>query len=234
MPESLENIERRLIALANPAYAAGAQQFFKEPVDPYGIKAAVIRKLAAELASGWKTEPLAKRTQICEGLWRLGKSEAGGLAVEMYRRWLRECTPVQFRMFGRWLERFASNWAHCDSIGMYLTAPMIERDPELIGQLSAWARSPRRWKRRGAAVSLVREGRRGRNLPAVLEIAALLVTDPDEMVQKGAGWLLKEAHTGHGRPVVEFLVRIKCRTPRLVLRYAAEKMSPADRVLVLG
>ena len=234
MPSDLAAIEQRLRSLANPVYAAGAQQFFKDPVDSYGIKTPVIRKLAAEYAREWKSEPLARRTELAEGLWRLGKMEAGGLAVEIYRRWLRECAAPQFRLFGRWLERFASNWAHCDTIGMYLTAPMIERDPGYIAELPAWCASRARWKRRGAAVSLVREGRRGRHLEAVLDIASRLLGDPDEMVQKGAGWLLKEAHTGHGAVIVEFLEQRRQITPRLVLRYAAEKMGPADRRRVLG
>ncbi|MCX6620478.1 MAG: DNA alkylation repair protein [Acidobacteria bacterium] len=234
MPTRLEAIRQRLLALANPAYAAGAQRFFQDPVDPYGIKAPVIRKLAIELAGELKGETLRDRTALCEGLWKSGKMEAGGLAIELYRRWLRESTGTQFRMFGKWLECFASNWAHCDGIGMYLTAPMLDRDPGLIGELPAWSRSSKRWKRRGAAVSLVREGRQGRNLPVILQVADQLSEDGEEIVQKGAGWLLKEAYTGHGRPVVDFLAERNRRTPRLVLRYAAEKMTPADRVRVLG
>jgi 3-methyladenine DNA glycosylase AlkD len=230
----VDAIRSRLRSLANPTYAAGAQNFFKDPVDPYGIKAEVIRALAREFAVALKCHPLAERTALCEALWNGGRFEEGGLAVEMHRRWLKECGPAEFTRFGRWLVRYASNWAHCDCICMYLTSPLVERYPKLLTQLPAWTHSRHRWKRRGAAVTLTREARRGRNLPAILEIAEPLLDDPDEMVQKGAGWLLKEAYPTHGEPVVQFLLAHQARAPRLVLRYAAEKMTPADRERVLG
>jgi 3-methyladenine DNA glycosylase AlkD len=53
------------------------------------------------------------------------------------------------------------------------------------------------------------------------------------MVQKGVGWLLKETHARQPKAVVEFLEKWKKRTSRLLLRYAAEKMSEAERKRVL-
>jgi 3-methyladenine DNA glycosylase AlkD len=53
------------------------------------------------------------------------------------------------------------------------------------------------------------------------------------MVQKGVGWLLKETYPKQPREVVEFLQPWKARAPRLLLRYAAEKMTARDREAVL-
>jgi 3-methyladenine DNA glycosylase AlkD len=54
------------------------------------------------------------------------------------------------------------------------------------------------------------------------------------MVQKGVGWLLKETYPKRPKEVVAFLVKNREKTTRLVLRYAAEKMSAADKARVLG
>ncbi len=59
------------------------------------------------------------------------------------------------------------------------------------------------------------------------------MTDEDDMVQKGVGWLLKETYPKRPREVVAFLEPWRGRTSRLLLRYAAEKMTPADRGEVL-
>jgi 3-methyladenine DNA glycosylase AlkD len=47
------------------------------------------------------------------------------------------------------------------------------------------------------------------------------------MVQKGYGWLLKEASKKHQEEVFDFVMRRKAEMPRTALRYAIEKM-PID------
>jgi len=54
------------------------------------------------------------------------------------------------------------------------------------------------------------------------------------MVQKGVGWLLKETYPKKPAEVVRYLVAKREKTTRLVLRYAAEKMTVADRARVLA
>jgi 3-methyladenine DNA glycosylase AlkD len=90
-----------------------------------------------------------------------------------------------------------------------------------------------RWRRRAAAVSLVVPARRGFYLDDVFRVAEPLMTDADDLVRKGVGWLLKEASRQHPGEVVEFLLRWRDRTSRVVLRYACELMPPATRDRVL-
>ena len=58
----------------------------------------------------------------------------------------------------------------------------------------------------------------------MLEIAALLLTDTDDMVQKGYGWLLKEASRKNQQQVFAFVIRNRKEMPRTALRYAIELM----------
>jgi len=44
------------------------------------------------------------------------------------------------------------------------------------------------------------------------------------MVQKGYGWMLKEASNHNQKEVFEFVMRYKDKMPRIALRYAIEKM----------
>ena len=48
----------------------------------------------------------------------------------------------------------------------------------------------------------------------------------DDMVQKGYGWLLKEASRQHEREVFEFVMARKAVMKRTALRYAIELMPP--------
>lgn len=61
----------------------------------------------------------------------------------------------------------------------------------------------------------------------IFEIADILLTDDDDLVQKGYGWMLKAASQAHPTAVYEYVVANKKTMPRTALRYAIEKM-PKD------
>jgi len=99
--------------------------------------------------------------------------------------------------------------------------------PEYTDELKCWTRSENRWMRRAAAVSLIVPAKHGKFLPEALGIAELLLTDSDDLVQKGYGWLLKEASRKHTEEVFAFVMKNKKEMPRTALRYAIELM-PKD------
>ena len=98
----------------------------------------------------------------------------------------------------------------------------IEKYPEFIRELKNWTRSENRWVRRAAAVSLIIPAKKGKYLEDVIKIADLLLTDDDDMVQKGYGWLLKEASRKHTERVFAYVMKNKRAMPRTALRYAIE------------
>jgi len=81
--------------------------------------------------------------------------------------------------------------------------------------------------RRAAAVSLIIPARKGKFLHDILEIADILLLDKEDMVQKGYGWMLKEASKKNQREIFEYVFKKRSVMPRTALRYAIEKM-PAD------
>jgi 3-methyladenine DNA glycosylase AlkD len=58
--------------------------------------------------------------------------------------------------------------------------------------------------------------------------------DSDDMVRKGVGWLLKDTYPKKPRELLSFLKPWRDRAPRLVLRLAAEKMTPQHRAIALA
>jgi len=99
--------------------------------------------------------------------------------------------------------------------------------PDFLKKLKIFAVSPNRWMRRAAAVSLIVPARKGLFLSTIFELAEILLTDKDDLVQKGYGWMLKVASQAHEQEVFEFVVNRKDIMPRTALRYAIEKM-PAE------
>jgi 3-methyladenine DNA glycosylase AlkD len=68
-------------------------------------------------------------------------------------------------------------------------------------------------------------------LEEALTIADRLMTDGDDMVQKGVGWLLKEASKEHPDEIREYLLKWREEAPALILRYASEKLPKDNWVL---
>jgi len=234
-PRELVEITRaKLKSAADPNVAAGARRFFREDVDPYGVGAPQVQtigRLVYRELKGWTS---SERDRYMAGLWKSGKLEEGAIVCYVYRRFSKHCAANEFKLFEQWLDRYVRNWSHCDGVSTWLIAASIANRPELIAKLPAWTKSKNRWKRRAAAVSLIQEAKRGGNTGSIFRICEMLRHDSDDMVQKGVGWLLKETYPRKPREVLKFLADWRATAPRLLLRYAAEKMTPKDRKWVMG
>jgi 3-methyladenine DNA glycosylase AlkD len=141
---------------------------------------------------------------------------------------------TDFATFERWLSVYVNNWGHTDSIAPHIFGELVERYPKLTESIFKWTSSPNRWMRRASAVTYVLQARHGRFHDIVYRTADALLGDDDDMVRKGVGWMLKCASQADEKGVVEYLIRNRNKTSRLVLRYATEKVSPTNRILVLG
>lgn len=232
--EALESVRKDLTNSGSPQGIQSAIRFFKEPVNPYGVGAPRTKEIARVLYHEVKQWAPAMRNKLCTKLMQSGKMEEGHVATYVYGRFAKQCELCEFQLFERWIDRYVHNWAHTDGICTVLVAASIQNKPELVSEFIGWTKSDNRWKRRAAAVSLVKAARAGNHTDTIFNVASLLMEDSDEMVQKGAGWLLKETYPKHPKETVEFLQTWKSRTSRLLLRYAAEKMTASDRKKVLG
>lgn len=81
--------------------------------------------------------------------------------------------------------------------------------------------------RRAAAVSLIIPARKGLFLKDIFGLAEILLSDSEDMVQKGYGWMLKAASEAYEDNIFSFVMNHKAQMPRTALRYAIEKM-PED------
>jgi 3-methyladenine DNA glycosylase AlkD len=70
--------------------------------------------------------------------------------------------------------------------------------------------------------------------PEIVKVSDLLLNDTDDMVQKGLGWLLREATKYDAKTALPYLTKIRAHAPRLVLRTACETLPAATRRRVLA
>ncbi len=97
-------------------------------------------------------------------------------------------------------------------------------------------RSPNkfRWRRRAACVALIRGTRVKMFFPEIVKLSNSLLADEDDMVQKGLGWLLRETAKFNAKRTIPYLMKIRGRAPRLVLRTACETLAAGVKRKVLA
>jgi 3-methyladenine DNA glycosylase AlkD len=227
MEKVTDRIRRDLKAGSDPEIQKTTQRFFKEDILCYGLKTAAVTGIAKLYWKEIKIRPKQEIFELCEELYRSGYLEEASI-VSTWTYLLRcQYKPEDFQVFRRWIATYISNWAACDGFCNHSMGDFIEKFPEHIGELKIWTQSENRWVRRAAAVSLIIPAKHGKYLEDVLDIADLLLTDNEDIVQKGYGWLLKEASRKHTDRVFAYLMKNKEAMPRTALRYAIELM-PKD------
>jgi 3-methyladenine DNA glycosylase AlkD len=227
MDPVIANIRKDLRTSADPATQASFQRFFKEEVKYYGVKVPTVVKIAKKYWGEIKFLEKKEIFSLCEELYRSNYCEETFIVSSWAHLLESRYENKDLIVFRHWIDSYITNWAACDGFCNHTMGSFIEKYPEHLDELKYWTKSSNRWMRRAAAVSLIIPAKHGKYLDSVLEIADLLLTDMDDMVQKGYGWLLKEASRKHQTEVFNYIMRNKKLMPRTALRYAIELM-PKD------
>jgi 3-methyladenine DNA glycosylase AlkD len=214
-------------------HARGVQWFFKEEVRSHGWYTAALRRAAiCSRRSILKERGLPFLLQVANRLFAGRVLEEKIFAVFLLENLTEEFGDAEFRLFESWLSRI-STWSDHDGLVHYLIAPMVAAKAARIKNVFRWARSPDRWHRRAACVALIRGARQKRYFSKIKRLTALLLDDEDDMVQKGLGWLLRETAKFNAKRTVPYLMTIRERAPRLVLRTACETLPAETRERIL-
>lgn len=227
------HIRRVLLNGASAPHTKEVEHFFKHEVQPRGWYTHELRKVAVRFRRTILADhDLSYLLQVADQLFRGDVLEEKIFAVVMLQGLVAEFGKPEFKLFESWLDR-VSSWADHDALAHYLIGPIIAADDRLPSRTLRWAKRRNRWHQRAAAISLIHSTRQHKNFPHIQRISEMLLISHDDMVQKGLGWLLREAAKANPQQTVEYLMAIRERTPRLVLRTACETLPPPirDRVL---
>jgi 3-methyladenine DNA glycosylase AlkD len=227
MDPVIARIRQELVAQADPEIQKTSQRFFKDEITCYGMKTATVIAIAKKYWKEVKNRPKPEIFALCEDLYQSGYMEESFIVSNWTHALSGRYDKEDLAVFRRWIDAYITNWASCDGFCNHTIGDFIGQYPEYTAELKCWTQSENRWMRRAAAVSLIVPAKQGRFLKESIEIADLLLTDSDDMVQKGYGWLLKEASRKHNDEVFSFVMENKRRMPRTALRYAIELM-PRD------
>ena len=229
-----DHIRRVLIDGGSAPHSVEVQRFFKHEVKSRGWRTAELRKVARRfrrtIVNEFGVDYLVK---VADELFVGAVLEERAFAVLLLEGMTAQFGRDEFRLFESWLDRVTS-WADHDALVHDLIGPMVAAEDRYLSRLPVWAKKKTVWHRRAAAVSLIHSTRQHKNFGEIQGVTELLLGSDDDMVRKGLGWLLREAAKANPDETVAYLMTIRDRTPRLVLRTACETLPVAKREQVLA
>lgn len=227
--EIIDDVRKQLAQSANESAKEGMKRFFKEEIKLYGLKSAQIGRIGKQAFKAIENSPKTEILELCEELWKSGMIEEAFIACNWAYYIHPRLDPDDFLRLEAWVYQYISNWATCDSLCTGTISSFIMRYPAFIQKIKNWTQSEGRWVKRASAVSFIIPARKGQFKQQIFEIADLLLLDPDDMVRKGYGWMLKSLAEAYEDEVFNFVMERRNIMPRTALRYAIEKMPEHKR-----
>ena len=225
-------IIKNLEVLSNPEAALFAQRFFKTGPGEYaegdlfrGIRVPVLRKMVPSLDG----IPLPEVIRLLESAFHEDRLLA---LLLLMRRFTKgdELSRQQIHDIYLAHTRYINNWDLVDISAQYLVGAFLcSRDRTLLYQLAA---SQSLWERRIAIIATFHFIRKD-EFDDTLALAELLLDDPQELLHKATGWMLREVGKRDLPTLESFLQLHYLRMPRVMLRYAIERFPEELRLRYL-
>ena len=226
--ETLVEIKRKLDGLADPAVERVSRSFFKTAPGEYGegdqfrgIRVPALRKLSKD----YGCISLSEIERLLRSVFHEDRLLSLMLLVRLYGT---ADEALRSRIYRLYLEntQFINNWDLVDAsaeqiVGVHLLA-------RSRGPLYRLANSKSLWERRIAIISTFHFIKR-REFDETLKIATMLLTDQEDLIHKAVGWMLREVGKRHENLMKKFLRSYYKRMPRVMLRYAIERLPEAER-----
>ena len=237
-PAALAHAVARLLAAeADPAAAQQSLTYFKphERVRVIGVRTPRVREILADayerVRGRWTLRDAVTFAELCVKRREL---EIRGVGTALLGRFASAYEACLLHRVRRWVAAgHLDNWASVDSMAGNVVAPLLERFPGLVPELTGWHASPNMWLRRMSIVPLVPFARHGRWLDEAYRTVEALLGDREDLMHKAMGWLLREAGKSDPARLERFLLAHGAAVPRTTLRYAIERFPPPKRKALL-
>ena len=231
------DLERAMLAQANPADAAVLQSFFKTGKGQYaeGDKFLGVRNPSTRrTAKAFANLPIEEAAKTARSEWHELRLCSLLILANQYQY---KSTPEHarakiFRIYTRLAqEGFVNNWDLVD-----LTAPDITGAYTFahgVDELEVFAASGMLWQERIAVLSMFPFIRAGEHdIP--FRMVTRFLSHPHDLMHKACGWMLREIGKRDREALTAYLNAHKAQMPRTALRYAIEHYPEPERQAFLA
>jgi len=221
------DILSHLHSLADPVRAKHSLRFFKTGVGEYGegdqFLGLTNPQIRDTVGRYWRDTTLDDSVKLLHS--PLHEVRLTGLLILVTKY---QHKQDQDKIYSLYLENttYINNWDLVDLtahkiVGHYL----LSRPRDILYQL---ARSDSLWERRISIISTFTFIKQHDYTDAI-KLATILLHDPQDLINKAVGWVLREVGKADLPTLIKFLDTHAASMPRTMLRYSIEKLDPKTR-----
>ncbi len=216
-------IRDELRSVADSAKANVLARFFKTGPGEYGegdrFLGVVVPKIR-KIVKAHRQAPSGEILKLLHSPYHEERLTALLILVEQYRRGDVSQRKAIYELYLASTSQI-NNWDLVDLTAQHIIGDYVwGSDASVLGRL---ALSKHLWERRIAMLSTYHFIRRGEDREA-LKIAELLLRDPEDLIHKAVGWMLREVGKRCSMEAeCKFLDKHAADMPRTMLRYAVER-----------
>ncbi len=221
----------RLMELRSDAELRKHRRYFKfdpdnQPEDNYfiGVRMGSIFELGKEFGD----MPVDEIEKLMES--PIHEVRAGAMSIMGQCAKGKKCSVERLKeLYELYIRRHdrINNWDLVDLAAYYVVGRYLADKPRDI--LYKLALSKNLWERRTAIVATAHFILKLKEVDDTLSIAEILVNDPEDLVNKGTGWMLRAAGDVDRPKLMAFLNKYAATMPRVLLRYSIEKLDKPQR-----
>ena len=222
---------KRLKALQSEDELRKHQRYFRfdpdhQSKDDYfiGVRMGSIFELAKEFAD----MPVGEIEKLMES--PVHEIRAGAMSIMGQCTKGKSCSDDRLKeLYDLYIRRHdrVNNWDLVDLAAYYVVGKYLADKPRDI--LYKLARSKNMWERRTSIVATAHFIMKLKQTGDTFAIAEILVNDPEDLVHKGTGWMLRAAGDKNRKSLLGFLDKHAATMPRVLLRYSIEKLDKSQR-----
>jgi 3-methyladenine DNA glycosylase AlkD len=202
----------------------------------YGLRAPLFWQIMKRFRPRFLSLPLSDRLLLAENLLSQHVGELGHAGIHILALSAEDLTPEQFDYLDRQIDHFRG-WSHVDHFCGDVMQPLLWRYPqECFALHETWASAENKWRRRASVVTFTRKvGESGQFTDQVLTLCDKLIWDPEDLVQKGVGWALKDNMRGSRDKVLAYVKTLRrMGVPATITLYAIRDLKGEERQAVLA
>ena len=202
----------------------------------YGLRAPVFWGIMKEFRPRFLALSVGERLALAEALLAEHIGELGHAGIHILALSADDLGPEHFDCLDRLIDHFRG-WSHVDHFCGDVMRPLLWRHPqESVALHEIWNVAPNKWRRRSSVVTFTRKvGESGQFTDQVLDLCDQLIWDPEDLVQKGVGWALKDNLRGDHDRVLAYVKDLRRQgVPSTITLYAIRDLKGEERQAVLA
>lgn len=204
----------------------------------YGIKFPLLEQKVKSTFNSFSCS-YEEATEIFKTLIRTNVEEEKFAGLHFLNKFKKQFTSDTIDLFRNEYAQYCYTWSLCDSTCVRVLGPFLgKKGNESLAKktVDEWSNSEAMWIRRASMVILLKLTMLKKDFDENYVfgmVEKMLKYSEQPYIEKGIGWLLKTCSKYKPELIYNYLMNNKGTFPRLILRYASEKLPKERRTSIL-